>query len=157
MKPFAGRAMIECNKCNTWIHLSCAKIRKSHVPETYVCQSCRESDGTPDARRSYRSRIGPRKHLLDWPPRPNPELWPLLLLLPLPPAGPTPFLKFRSCTLQYLSRFSINTLVDLSQALYPIWKQPECYFRFIKVCSCFPTDSVRKAITEWMSVCRWHF
>lgn len=65
MKPFAGRAMIECNKCNTWIHLSCAKIRKSHVPETYVCQSCRESHGTADARRSHRSRVGPRKHLLD--------------------------------------------------------------------------------------------
>ncbi|XP_034389738.1 PHD finger protein 13 [Cyclopterus lumpus] len=65
MKPFAGRAMIECNKCNTWIHLSCAKIRKSHVPESYVCQSCRESHGTLDARRSHRSRVGPRKHLLD--------------------------------------------------------------------------------------------
>ncbi|XP_068455119.1 PHD finger protein 13 [Clinocottus analis] len=65
MKPFAGRAMIECNKCNTWIHLSCAKIRKSHVPESYVCQSCRESHGILDARRSHRSRVGPRKHLLD--------------------------------------------------------------------------------------------
>lgn len=65
MKPFAGRAMIECNRCNTWIHLSCAKIRKSHVPETYTCQSCRESNGPPDARRSHRSRVGPRKHLLD--------------------------------------------------------------------------------------------
>ncbi|XP_058487525.1 PHD finger protein 13 isoform X1 [Solea solea] len=65
MKPFAGRAMIECNKCNTWIHLSCAKIRKSHVPESYVCQSCRDVHGVPDARRSHRSRIGPRKHLLD--------------------------------------------------------------------------------------------
>uniref|UniRef100_A0A3Q3G2Y2 PHD finger protein 13 n=1 Tax=Labrus bergylta TaxID=56723 RepID=A0A3Q3G2Y2_9LABR len=65
MKPFAGRAMIECNKCNTWIHLSCAKIRKSHVPETYVCQSCRETHGNADSRRSHRSRVGPRKHLLD--------------------------------------------------------------------------------------------
>ncbi|XP_067098738.1 PHD finger protein 13 [Osmerus mordax] len=65
MKPFAGRAMIECNQCNTWIHLSCAKIRKSHVPETYRCQSCRDTQGTADTRRSHRSRIGPRKHLLD--------------------------------------------------------------------------------------------
>ncbi|XP_061841383.2 PHD finger protein 13 isoform X1 [Nerophis lumbriciformis] len=65
MKPFAGRAMIECNKCNTWIHLSCAKIRKSHVPETYVCQSCQESHESLDARRSHRSRFGPRKHLLE--------------------------------------------------------------------------------------------
>ncbi|CAL1608366.1 unnamed protein product [Knipowitschia caucasica] len=71
MKPFAGRAMIECNACNTWIHLSCAKIRKSHVPETYVCQGCRARGGVakdgvgPDARRSNRSRVGPKKHLLN--------------------------------------------------------------------------------------------
>lgn len=75
MKPFAGRAMIECNTCNTWIHLSCAKIRKSHVPETYVCQSCRArglgaasstaSGAGSDARRSNRSRVGPKKHMLD--------------------------------------------------------------------------------------------
>lgn len=64
MKPFAGRAMIECNQCNTWIHLSCAKIRKSNVPETYICQRCKDSKF--DIRRSNRSRVGSRKHLLDW-------------------------------------------------------------------------------------------
>lgn len=64
MKPFAGRAMIECNQCNTWIHLSCAKIRKSNVPETYTCQQCKDSKF--DIRRSNRSRMGSRKHLLDW-------------------------------------------------------------------------------------------
>ncbi|XP_059385819.1 PHD finger protein 13-like isoform X1 [Carassius carassius] len=63
MKPFAGRAMIECNQCNTWIHLSCAKIRKSNVPETYICQRCKDSKF--DIRRSNRSRVGSRKHLLD--------------------------------------------------------------------------------------------
>uniref|UniRef100_A0A8B9H5Y9 PHD finger protein 13 n=1 Tax=Astyanax mexicanus TaxID=7994 RepID=A0A8B9H5Y9_ASTMX len=63
MKPFAGRAMIECNQCNTWIHLSCAKIRKSNVPETYTCQQCKDSQF--DIRRSNRSRMGSRKHLLD--------------------------------------------------------------------------------------------
>lgn len=65
MKPFAGRAMIECNKCHTWIHLSCAKIRKSHVPETYVCQRCRETHGLQDTRRSHRSRAVPSKHTLN--------------------------------------------------------------------------------------------
>ncbi|TRY87632.1 hypothetical protein DNTS_009333 [Danionella cerebrum] len=63
MKPFAGRAMIECNQCNTWVHLSCAKIRKSNVPETYICQRCKDSKF--DIRRSNRSRVGSRKHLLD--------------------------------------------------------------------------------------------
>ncbi|XP_062402348.1 PHD finger protein 13 isoform X1 [Sardina pilchardus] len=63
MKPFAGRAMIECNQCNTWVHLSCAKIRKTNVPETYVCQRCKDTQF--DIRRSNRSRMGPRKHMLD--------------------------------------------------------------------------------------------
>ncbi|KAE8620806.1 hypothetical protein XENTR_v10010483 [Xenopus tropicalis] len=40
-KPFAGRPMIECNVCCTWVHLSCAKIRKSNVPDVYYCQKCR--------------------------------------------------------------------------------------------------------------------
>ncbi|KAM4689970.1 PHD finger protein 23 [Rhinophrynus dorsalis] len=40
-KPFAGRPMIECNVCCTWVHLSCAKIRKSNVPDIYYCQKCR--------------------------------------------------------------------------------------------------------------------
>ncbi|XP_062842361.1 PHD finger protein 13 [Trichomycterus rosablanca] len=63
MKPFAGRAMIECNQCNTWIHLSCAKIRKSNVPEMFTCQQCKDSKF--DIRRSNRSSMGSRKHLLD--------------------------------------------------------------------------------------------
>uniref|UniRef100_A0A670J6F1 PHD finger protein 13 n=1 Tax=Podarcis muralis TaxID=64176 RepID=A0A670J6F1_PODMU len=63
MKPFAGRPMIECNECHTWIHLSCAKIRKSNVPEIYVCQKCRDSKF--DIRRSSRSRMGSRRHFLD--------------------------------------------------------------------------------------------
>ncbi|XP_067423160.1 PHD finger protein 13 isoform X1 [Emydura macquarii macquarii] len=63
MKPFAGRPMIECNECHTWIHLSCAKIRKSHVPEVYVCQKCRDSKF--NIRRSNRSRMGSRRRFLD--------------------------------------------------------------------------------------------
>ncbi|NXU67843.1 PHF13 protein, partial [Horornis vulcanius] len=50
MKPFAGRPMIECNECATWIHLSCAKIRKSNVPDIFICQRCR--DAKQEIRRS---------------------------------------------------------------------------------------------------------
>lgn len=53
-KPFAGRPMIECSECLTWIHLSCAKIRKSNVPDTFICQKCRDAKHT--IRRSNRSR-----------------------------------------------------------------------------------------------------
>jgi len=54
MKPFAGRPMIECSECLTWIHLSCAKIRRNHIPEEFICQHCRETKHT--ARRSQRDR-----------------------------------------------------------------------------------------------------
>lgn len=42
-KPFAGRPMIECNQCGIWVHLSCAKIKKSNVPDIFYCQKCRDS------------------------------------------------------------------------------------------------------------------
>ncbi|NWZ34323.1 PHF13 protein, partial [Brachypodius atriceps] len=58
MKPFAGRPMIECNECATWIHLSCAKIRKSNVPDIFICQRCR--DAKQEIRRSNRARTGCR-------------------------------------------------------------------------------------------------
>ena len=35
--------MIECSECETWVHLSCAKIRKTNVPEVFNCQKCRDS------------------------------------------------------------------------------------------------------------------
>ncbi|XP_060070008.1 PHD finger protein 13-like isoform X1 [Ylistrum balloti] len=54
LKPYAGRPMIECSDCNTWIHLSCAKIRKNNIPDTYICQNCRDSRYTK--RKSNRIR-----------------------------------------------------------------------------------------------------
>ncbi|XP_074713864.1 PHD finger protein 23 [Strix uralensis] len=41
-KPFAGRPMIECSQCGTWIHLSCARVKKNNVPDVFYCQKCRE-------------------------------------------------------------------------------------------------------------------
>ncbi|KAK7789472.1 hypothetical protein R5R35_012247 [Gryllus longicercus] len=40
-KPFAGRPMIECSKCLTWIHLSCAKIKKNNIPDVFICIKCK--------------------------------------------------------------------------------------------------------------------
>ncbi|CAN8003909.1 unnamed protein product, partial [Ixodes hexagonus] len=56
LKPFAGRPMIECSECLTWIHLSCAKIRRNNIPEEFTCQRCREAKHT--TRRSQRIRGG---------------------------------------------------------------------------------------------------
>ncbi|XP_005996812.1 PHD finger protein 13 [Latimeria chalumnae] len=58
-KPFAGRPMILCNECGTWIHLFCAKIRKSNVPEVFICWRCKDSG--QEIRRSNRPRSVPRK------------------------------------------------------------------------------------------------
>ncbi|KAJ7324698.1 hypothetical protein JRQ81_017718 [Phrynocephalus forsythii] len=63
LKPFAGRPMIECSECATWIHLSCAKIRKSNVPDIFICQRCR--DAKQEIRRSNRARTVPRKRFCD--------------------------------------------------------------------------------------------
>lgn len=54
MKPFAGRPMIECTECQTWIHMSCANVRRKNIPEVFICQMCREASGS--TRRSQRLR-----------------------------------------------------------------------------------------------------
>lgn len=51
-RPFAGRPMIECSGCNTWVHLFCAKIRKSAVPDVYTCPRCAASSGKAGSRRA---------------------------------------------------------------------------------------------------------
>ncbi|KAH7970533.1 hypothetical protein HPB49_009933 [Dermacentor silvarum] len=50
------RPMIECSECLTWIHLSCAKIRRNNIPDEFTCQRCREAKHT--TRRSQRIRAG---------------------------------------------------------------------------------------------------
>ena len=57
-KPYAGRDMIECDTCETWVHYSCAKIRKTNVPEVFNCQKCRYSKDK--IRKSNRARA-PKK------------------------------------------------------------------------------------------------
>ncbi|XP_062503860.1 PHD finger protein 23A-like [Corticium candelabrum] len=54
-KPFAGRPMIECNQCSTWIHLACERIREDHVPSVFVCAKCRGSP-IPVRRRGRKQR-----------------------------------------------------------------------------------------------------
>lgn len=49
-KPFAGRPMIECSICLTWIHLSCARIKKTNIPDVFHCTLCKS--GGSSGRRS---------------------------------------------------------------------------------------------------------
>ncbi len=32
--------MIQCDKCQVWQHFTCVAIKKSHVPDNYVCERC---------------------------------------------------------------------------------------------------------------------
>lgn len=43
-KPFAGRPMIECSGCLTWLHMSCAKVKRKNIPEFYYCDSCKGNE-----------------------------------------------------------------------------------------------------------------
>jgi PHD-finger len=42
-KPFAGRPMIECSGCLTWLHMSCAKVKRKNIPEFYYCDNCKSN------------------------------------------------------------------------------------------------------------------
>jgi len=42
-KPFAGRPMVECSKCLTWLHLKCAGLRRNNIPDTWYCSKCKNS------------------------------------------------------------------------------------------------------------------
>ena len=33
--------MIECSKCLTWVHLKCAGLRKTNIPDTWHCTKCK--------------------------------------------------------------------------------------------------------------------
>eukprot|EP00093_Oithona_nana_P005733 05733.XXX_47799_49717_1 [CDS] Oithona nana genome sequencing. len=55
-KPFAGRPMVECSKCLTWLHLKCAGLRKSHIPDTWLCSKCK-----PDKSEQIQVASGSRK------------------------------------------------------------------------------------------------
>jgi hypothetical protein len=47
-RPFAGRPMIECSRCLTWLHLKCAKLTRQRIPETWFCQRCKTLKGNDD-------------------------------------------------------------------------------------------------------------
>ena len=44
-RPFAGRPMIECSSCLTWVHLKCAKLTRQRIPETWFCEKCKTLKG----------------------------------------------------------------------------------------------------------------
>lgn len=35
--------MIECSGCLTWLHMSCAKVKRKNIPEFYYCDNCKSN------------------------------------------------------------------------------------------------------------------
>ncbi len=56
-RPFAGRPMIECSECGTWIHMFCADIPKDQVPEIYICPSCQVSANKAKGSQAKKPRL----------------------------------------------------------------------------------------------------
>lgn len=44
-KPYAARPMIECSQCLTWLHLSCAKVKRKNIPDIFICVKCAKTSG----------------------------------------------------------------------------------------------------------------
>lgn len=40
--------MIECSQCLTWLHLSCAKVKRKHIPDIFICVKCVKSGHPKD-------------------------------------------------------------------------------------------------------------
>lgn len=36
--------MIECSSCLTWLHFSCAKIKRKNIPDIFICTKCTENN-----------------------------------------------------------------------------------------------------------------
>jgi hypothetical protein len=34
--------MIECSACLTWLHLKCAGLRRTNIPDTWHCSKCKQ-------------------------------------------------------------------------------------------------------------------
>jgi len=58
-KPYAGRPMIECSSCATWVHLACAKVKRTAIPDVWNCPVCKTKStkgGAKSRARKARSR-----------------------------------------------------------------------------------------------------
>lgn len=40
--------MVECSKCETWLHLKCAGLRRNNIPDIWYCSKCKISQKKSD-------------------------------------------------------------------------------------------------------------
>ena len=51
--------MIECSSCATWVHLACAKVKRTAIPDVWHCPLCKTKStkgGAKSRARKARSR-----------------------------------------------------------------------------------------------------
>lgn len=49
-KPYAGRPMIECSACATWVHLACARVKRTAIPDVWYCAVCKRQPANATAK-----------------------------------------------------------------------------------------------------------
>lgn len=59
-KPYAGRPMIECSSCGTWVHLACAKVKRTAIPDVWHCPLCK-TKSTKGGAKSRARKVKSRK------------------------------------------------------------------------------------------------
>jgi len=70
-KPYAGRPMIECSSCSTWVHLACAKVKRTAIPDMWYCALCKTKSTKGGAKARARARARKSKATTRDPLGPN--------------------------------------------------------------------------------------
>jgi len=69
-KPYGGKPMIECSSCSIWVHLTCAKVKRTAIPDIWYCALCKtkSTKGGAKARARAKARKNPPHGILSPPP-----------------------------------------------------------------------------------------
>ena len=70
-KPYGGKPMIECSSCSIWVHLTCAKVKRTAIPDIWYCALCKTKStkgNSAKARARAKARKNPSHGILSPPP-----------------------------------------------------------------------------------------
>merc|ERR1711963_838219 len=55
-KPYGGKPMIECSSCSIWVHLTCAKVKRTAIPDIWYCALCKTKSTKGGAKARARAK-----------------------------------------------------------------------------------------------------
>jgi len=67
-KPYGGKPMIECSSCSIWVHLSCAKVKRTAIPDIWYCALCKTKSTKGGAKARARAKARKNHGVLSPPP-----------------------------------------------------------------------------------------